>query len=322
MIGIIRPPLLKNRRKAGSYHHGSTSSSNRHPRSSPSSTWSYYSSFLTGYAFCHGVNVLLTYMIISSTFMFQNSAIQAMAFYGVYHRDPINQMIHFVGVPGIIYSLLLFQCHLDIIPSSMITLRYLPGIPAHAINWATIWFMVYVIFYINLDWYGASLYLPILYMMYASSVRSVQWDRNQTKDPITNQQQQQQQQQPKEKIRNDSSVAHHGHQPSSLSNGHNIETTTTNWMGSKRLLWMAGMIQIVSWYVQIHFGHYIYEGAQPAVLQSIGGALTTAPLFAFYEFIWYLGYRQEFHQAVLHQVNIYTETLCQQGLNMRVCSNL
>jgi hypothetical protein len=33
---------------------------------------------------------------------------EALAFYGVYHREPGNQLIHFFGVPGILHSSIIF----------------------------------------------------------------------------------------------------------------------------------------------------------------------------------------------------------------------
>jgi hypothetical protein len=85
----------------------------------------------------------------------------ALAFYGVYHREPINQLIHFVGVPGIIFSLFVFQFHVGptffLVPFHKLTIRGLPAIPPHAVNWATLYAIFYLIFYLSIDQWGAIL---------------------------------------------------------------------------------------------------------------------------------------------------------------------
>ena len=71
--------------------------------------------------------------------------------------------------------------------------------------------------------------------------------------------------------------------------------------------------------MQIHPGHKIFEGAQPAVLQSLGGALTSAPLFAYYEAVWAMGLRREMQQEVLIRVDKLRRELCLDGAQMRLC---
>jgi 2-hydroxy fatty acid dioxygenase len=95
-----------------------------------------------------------------------------------------------------------------------------------------------------------------------------------------------------------------------------------SWTGSNVPLALAGIVQFLSWYVQIKVGHQMIEGAQPAVMQSVGGALSTAPLFAFYEALWCIGLRKSFQQEILQQVSIYTKQLCESGIKMTACSTL
>lgn len=77
----------------------------------------------------------------------------------------------------------------------------------------------------------------------------------------------------------------------------------------------------VGWYVQIHPGHGIFEGAKPAVLQSIGGALTSAPLFAYYEGLWFIGLNKGLQEETKLLVDQYTVELCKKGINMRACAD-
>jgi len=76
---------------------------------------------------------------------------------------------------------------------------------------------------------------------------------------------------------------------------------------------------LLGWYVQIHPGHGIYEGAKPAVLQSIGGALTAAPLFAYYEGLWWMGLNKGLQLETKLLVDEYTVDLCRNGAKMRAC---
>jgi uncharacterized membrane protein YGL010W len=97
----------------------------------------------------------------------------------------------------------------------------------------------------------------------------------------------------------------------------------TSWSGTGQLLKYTFLLHIFSWYIQIHFGHKIIEGAQPAVMQSIGGALTAAPLFAFYEGLWLIGINKELQVQTLLLVEQHTLALCSAGnIRMRICENL
>lgn len=55
--------------------------------------------------------------------------------------------------------------------------------------------------------------------------------------------------------------------------------------------WWALGVQVVSWYMQIHPGHAIFEGRKPALLDSLVQAFALAPLFVWFELLFPLGYR-------------------------------
>jgi len=50
----------------------------------------------------------------------------------------------------------------------------------------------------------------------------------------------------------------------------------------------AFILQVFAWYMQIHPGHMVYEGVKPALMDSLGDALTAAPFFSFYDVVWTL----------------------------------
>lgn len=56
--------------------------------------------------------------------------------------------------------------------------------------------------------------------------------------------------------------------------------------------------KVVGWGMQIIPGHAYYEQVKPALLDSLSQAFGVAPLFAFYEGIFYLGYAQSLKHAV------------------------
>jgi len=230
-----------------------------------------------GFLAAHGFNALIFYVCCKSAYEFEDST-RALAFYGVYHREPWNQVIHFFGVPFILWTMLVGAAHLPW--TNAVTIVSLPGVAPHHLSWAAAWALLYTGFYLSIDVIGALLFFPLLYLMYATSIN---WTANDQQAWYYQQKQH------------------------------------SSWTGTGRLLLFAVFVHFLSWYLQIHAGHKIIEGAQPASLASLGGALTTAPLFAFYEGVWFAGFRQDFHKAVLEQVATYTEQLCAQGADMRAC---
>lgn len=205
----------------------------------------------------------------------------ALAFYGTFHREPVNQLIHFVGVPIIIWTLLIATSHL-VLPGAIVL--KLPGIPPHYVSMASLWTLLYAAFYHSIDLVGAVLFDPLLYVFYTSAVR---WTAN---DQLA-------------------FVMEHKDKPLS-------------WIGTRKLWRWSWIFHFLSWYLQIHPGHKIVEGASPAVMTNVGGALMAAPLFAFYEGVWFMGLRQELHTKIQELVVQYTADLCSQGAAMRVCESL
>jgi uncharacterized membrane protein YGL010W len=243
-----------------------------------------------GFLAAHFFNASLFYVCAKSAYEFEDST-RAMAFYGVYHREPWNQVIHFFGVPFILWTLLVGAAHLPW--TKRVTLQGLPGVVPHHLSWAAAWALLYTAFYLSIDVTGALLFAPLLYTMYATSVN---WAAS---DQATYCRLQQK--------RGSSGI---------------LKQLEPHWMGTGQLLRAAVVLHVLSWYLQIHLGHKIIEGAQPASLANLGGALTSAPLFAFNEGVWFLGFRKDFQNAVLDQVGIYTRQLCEQGAEMRVCATL
>lgn len=232
------------------------------------------------YIACHLFFAVVTFLSAVAAYSFMQhddgGMLETMAFYGVYHSDPINQIIHFIFVPCILWSAMIIMAHLPILP---IMLPALPGIPPHSFTWATAVLLLYFVFYLTIDWIGCCFYFPFLYVMYASAIQLHKIDQTEAAK----------------------------------------RSSTPSWMGTGRLIRRALLLHILGWYMQIHPGHKIFEGAQPAVLQSLGGALTSAPLFAYYEAVWAMGLRREMQQEVLIRVDKLRRELCLDGAQMRLC---
>jgi uncharacterized membrane protein YGL010W len=94
-----------------------------------------------------------------------------LGFYGTYHREPRNQMIHFVFVPALLYSFILFFAHL---PFLGLDLR----VGSHRITYGTIIAAAYCIFYLYLDSFGGLLYSVVITAMYSNATRTVSNDRS------------------------------------------------------------------------------------------------------------------------------------------------
>lgn len=223
----------------------------------------------------------LIIVVISAARKFRNIE-DALGFYGVYHREPLNQLIHFFGVPGIIWSAMIVYAHLPLPWWGYQMKISIPGAPSHPLPWAAVMFLFYITFYLSIDPFGGTLYAPVVYLMYVTAVNWTRYDQE-------------------------------------LQN-HKKQQIVKSWVGTGRVLKIAALIHIFSWYVQIHPGHAIIEGAKPALLDSLGGALTSAPLFAFYELLWFLGINKQLQERTLQLVAENTARLCAEGAMMRACS--
>lgn len=103
----------------------------------------------------------------------------AMAFYGMYHRNGWNQLIHFFGIPAILWTMILLGAH---VPWTTKLLIQWPT--PHYFSWATFLYVFYTTYYIWIDPIGGiGLMLPILTGFYYTSVTWTAQEQNQYKDP-------------------------------------------------------------------------------------------------------------------------------------------
>ena len=65
-----------------------------------------------------------------------------------------------------------------------------------------------------------------------------------------------------------------------------------------RLARYAGVIHLFCWYMQLHPGHGVFEGRKPALLDSVLQAFLDAPLFVWYEVAFACGYDPSLKQQL------------------------
>jgi hypothetical protein len=73
----------------------------------------------------HVISIGTMVMIVKEALGFADVT-EALAFYGVYHREPWNQLIHFFGVPGILYSAIIFLVRQKYFHPARIATKYIP----------------------------------------------------------------------------------------------------------------------------------------------------------------------------------------------------
>jgi 2-hydroxy fatty acid dioxygenase len=239
----------------------------------------------------HFVCGVIATIIVQSFNDFENST-EALAFYGVYHRYPLNQLIHFFGVPVIFWSLAIFMAHVQLpgtIPmgwaQGWIPEILLPKNLEIQLNYSNLLSLAYLVFYLAIDPLGGVLYAPVLFATYVTAMKLFYLDQK---------------------------VA-------AVEAG---ENGVAPWYGTGKMLKFAALVHFLSWFLQIQIGHNMIEGAQPASMQNLGAALSVAPLFAFYEGLWLLGINTELQEKTALLVHQYTDEICKDGnISMKACQN-
>jgi uncharacterized membrane protein YGL010W len=183
--------------------------------------------------------------------------LEQLASYGAYHSHPINQLIHVIFVPVILFTLMVFVSY---IPSAVtlspegILRKYASvviGNDGADVNWSFLVFVTYALYYVTLDVKVGSSAALYLYLLYRAVEPFKQWI---TTNPIA--------------------------------------------VGMDRPWAVALVLHIFAWYMQIHPGHAIFEKRKPALLDSFAQSIMMAPLFVWYEVLFFLGYDKEFKKML------------------------
>ncbi len=116
-------------------------------------------------AHCFAITIIL---IVTRGFLSITSITEEFAHYRVFHRSPINIIIHFIGSPAVLWSFLLFFAHLKI-PYLDNIIVHIPFTETHQFNYSSLTILIYALFYLYLDAFGGILFAPFLYFLYSTA---------------------------------------------------------------------------------------------------------------------------------------------------------
>lgn len=173
---------------------------------------------------------------------------EQLIFYGSYHNNILNQIIHFVFVPSILWSVSVWFAYTPAIVSEPFLC------PGMVLNGSFFFILVpYSLYYMILDGFaGLSWSICVGIPVWISSELFQQ------------------------------------------------HCTEHAW------IW-ALVVHVFSWIVQIVIGHMYYERRKPALMDSLFQSLLLAPLFVWFELLFFLGYRRDLYNnissAIRHEIS-------------------
>lgn len=205
-------------------------------------------------------------------FNFDLNLKKQLIFYGSYHNNPVNQAIHFIFVPLILWTVAVWLAYTPpLFPELSLRIpsccaeydfvRLLRCIKTNLKPISNISFCRYVVF-------NASFFLLALYSAYYVTLEAcagLSWT---------------------------------------------ILVALPLWITSEAFqqhcpthAWISALgLHILSWIMQVYFGHAVAEKRKPALLDSFFQSLVLAPLFVWFELLFFMGYRKRLHADVSAQV--------------------
>ena len=250
-----------------------------------------------------------------------------LGFYGSYHQDKVNQIIHLIFIPAIWWSINVWMCcklgrallcfallcsillhrgrgvfsHVDrnrlpsILPADVPILKMSNlSIKNYEINYGTLMLTVYCGYYCTLHFFSGAIFSLFLTAVHLQASVVVTNEKKKMKKD-------------KSKKKEDFDLPSSSSSSSSLSKSGKQVAEPMTW---KRI---AFIIHAVGWFMQIVPGHGIYEGVKPALVDSLGQALGVAPFFAFMEGLWMVGLANDLKEKVAFLVAENRLAMCAAG---------
>ena len=227
----------------------------------------------------HGIISLLFAVVISAMVSTQ-SLDKELSFYGVYHSNPMNQLVHLVFVPLIWWSSCVALCYVPVLPLSVLGVKNLCG---HSISYGTLLLLCYSAFYVWLDTQTGIVASALLLCLYLQAHNAV------------------------------SNETEHASVAENKRDGASAKSRGVSW------LVIASIVHVLSWYMQLHPGHAVFEGTKPALMDSLGQSLGVAPMFVVQEAMWWLGFMPDRHARVLAMISERRDAMCAAGQAMPWC---
>lgn len=170
---------------------------------------------------------------------------EGLVFYGSYHNNKWNQLVHLVFVPALWWTGVVFLALIGPVAEMPAPLAaVLPD--AVELDPGFITFVAYALYYLSLDFFAALPYDVLLFCMYLGAKNFI----------ATN--------------------------PSA---------------GSTAL-----MIHILSWILQVAVGHSHFEGRAPALLDGLFQSTVLAPLFVWFEVLFFFGFRASVYERTQKRI--------------------
>jgi len=91
-----------------------------------------------GLATLHVISFTLMVLITRNALQLQNVQ-DELSFYWMYHSHPANQLVHFIFVPTLVWTLCIMFVHAELAPIEI----KLPLLPKHNLNHVTLWCILY-----------------------------------------------------------------------------------------------------------------------------------------------------------------------------------
>ena len=257
---------------------------------------------IPGLMACVGTKLLRTY-----------DTVDELTFYASYHSHPMNQLVHIVCVPLLLFTVFVFAAY---VPPPLKRLTW-PHFVSHAsftppervpppikgLTWPLLGAGAWSLHHVRAAPLVGSLVSCLTFAMALAATAIVERELRQSYKPgdrvVV------------EEFREGTVVK------SSTSAVVEVERDDAEpeeepWQGSAsalrhldgkqrsygRLARYAGVIHIFCWYMQLHPGHGVFEGRKPALLDSVLQAFLDAPLFVWYEVAFACGYDPSLKQQL------------------------
>ena len=276
---------------------------------------------ITGLMACVGTKLLRTY-----------DTVDELTFYASYHSHPMNQLVHIVCVPLLLFTVFVFAAY---VPPPIKALR---GIRAddqlwdqsNLLTWPLLGASAWSLHHVRAAPLVGSLVSCLTFAMALKATAMVNHERREYQKPrqggkvriiATGQEATVY----RRRIDDDGTIlkqVHYAIPPSRFwrrprrrcaqrPDHIEKERDVFEWYRPSELLvlgqtsWYkgsaaryAGVIHIFCWYMQLHPGHGVYEGRKPALLDSVLQAFLDAPLFVWYEVAFACGYDPSLKQQL------------------------
>jgi len=170
-----------------------------------------------------------------------------LTFYGSYHHNKWNKLIHLFFVPTIWWSAAVWGCYSGpLVPFQFGSSGFLSA--NFVLNLTFFLYLGYAIYYLTLDFFAGLTFDIVLFGLVLSA------------------------------------------------------NAFYKYFGPEKAWLYALAIHVLSWYMQIHPGHMMLEGRKPALTDAFFQSLVLAPLFVWFEVLFFVGLKKELYEKLERRI--------------------